>query len=86
VGKIRYVHHARRVLPVRSILKRRRRLAKKVLLKILDLIRGMFQFPEALLKLIHVLRKTPQENHEEILKRIGDESKNFENKGRPTWE
>jgi len=57
-----------------------------VLLKILDLIRGFFQFTSDLLKLMKILRRTPQERHEDLLKRIDEESKEFEKTGRPTWE
>jgi hypothetical protein len=85
VGKIRFVRHVLRARHVRLHLLRRRIKKQMSLREILDLIRGVIQFPAALLKLIHVLRKTPQENHEDLLKRVGDESKKFEDTGRPTW-
>ena len=50
------------------------------------LIKGLIDFPSALLALVKLLRVTPQENHEAILKKISDESIAFEQTGRPTWE
>lgn len=55
------------------------------LIQILDIIKGVLQFPATILEFIKILRKTPQENHEDLLKRIGEESKKFEDTGRPTW-
>lgn len=54
--------------------------------EILEVIRGVLQFPETILKFIRLLRKTPQDNHETLLIKISEESKKFEDTGRPTWE
>ncbi len=55
------------------------------LIQILDLLKGIFQFPATMLEFLKLLRKTPQENHEGILRRIADEAKHFEDTGRPQW-
>lgn len=53
--------------------------------EIIALITGVLKFPSVVLEFIKLLQKTPQQKHEDILKRIGDESKRFEDTGRPTW-
>jgi len=52
---------------------------------ILELINGVLKFPDAVLKLVRALQKTPQEKHEDLLKRMDEEFKRFEETGRPTW-
>jgi len=52
---------------------------------ILAIIKAAFQFPATLLEFVHLLQKTPQEKHEDLLKRISDESKHYEESGRPIW-
>lgn len=53
--------------------------------EIVALITALFKFPSIILEFVKLLQKTPQEKHEEILKRIADEAKKFEETGRPTW-
>jgi len=52
---------------------------------ILALVTAFFQFPKSLIEFAKLLKKTPQERHEEILKRIEEEAKGFQDTGRPTW-
>lgn len=53
---------------------------------IIELIRGVLQFPEKVLELIRVLKKTPTEKHDDIMKRISEEKDSFEGGGRPKWD
>ena len=53
--------------------------------EIVALITGLLQFPKTILEFIQVLRKTPQEKHSELLKKIAEEARKFEETGRPTW-
>ena len=55
------------------------------LTQIIDLIKGVLQFPAVILEFVKILRKTPQENHESLLKRMAEESQKFSETGRPTW-
>lgn len=52
---------------------------------IVELLKGIFAFPKTILEFVKLLRKTPVENHEDILKNIAAESKKFEDTGRPSW-
>ena len=52
---------------------------------ILELIKGVLKFPDAVLKLIRVLQKTPAEKRDDILKKMDEEFQKFEDTGRPTW-
>lgn len=52
---------------------------------IFNLLMAIFQFPKTILEFVKLLRKTPQERHEEIVKKIAEEAKRFEETGRPTW-
>ena len=52
---------------------------------ILEIINGVLKFPEAVLKLIRVLQKTPAQKHEDLLKRMDEEFTRFEEEGRPSW-
>ena len=51
----------------------------------LEIIKAVLQFPSVILEFVRLVKKTPQENHEDLLKRLADESKKFEETGRPTW-
>jgi hypothetical protein len=53
---------------------------------LIDLIKAGLQFPEAMIQLVKLLRSTPVENHEALLKKISEEAVRFEETGRPTWE
>lgn len=56
------------------------------LLKVLpEIILGIMRFPEHVLQLIRVLKKTSQEKHQDILDRIAKEEERFEDTGRPQW-
>lgn len=50
---------------------------------IIALITGFFQFPKTILEFVKLLKKSPQEQHDDILKRILEEAKHFEETGRP---
>lgn len=39
----------------------------------------------ALMDLIHMIKKTPQEQHEELLESLKAEAKSFNETGRPKW-
>jgi hypothetical protein len=52
---------------------------------IIELIKGILEFPAAILALIQILRKTPLEKHRDLLERMRSESQRFEETGRPTW-
>lgn len=51
---------------------------------IIEIVKGVLAFPDQILKLIQVLKKTPQEKHDELLAKIASEAKQFEDTGRPT--
>jgi hypothetical protein len=51
----------------------------------LELLKSIFQFPNALLQFAKLLQKTPTEKHEALLAKIAAEAKVFEDTGRPTW-
>lgn len=53
---------------------------------ILEIIKGVLQFPEAILKLIRILRDTPVEQHAKIMEKIEAERKHLEETGRPIWD
>ncbi len=53
---------------------------------ILEIVKAVLQFPSVILEFVRLLQKTPQEKHEDLLKRIGEESKKFADTGRPTWD
>jgi len=53
---------------------------------ILEIVLGILKFPDQLLKIIRLFRKTPQEVHEEIMKKVAAEAAKFEESGRPTWD
>ncbi len=55
------------------------------LLEIVELIKGVIQFPSTILEFVKLLRKTPEEKHDEILKGIQEEAKKYEDTGRPSW-
>jgi len=55
------------------------------LMAILEIIKGVLQFPNAILRLVRVLQKTPQENHEALVKKNEDEASQYEKTGRPSW-
>lgn len=52
---------------------------------IIALITAFFQFPKTILEFVNILKKTPQEKHEDLLKKIAAEAKQFEDTGRPQW-
>lgn len=55
------------------------------LLDILEIIKAVLKFPTTILEFVKLLKKTPQENHEDLMKKIQEEAKHFEDTGRPTW-
>lgn len=52
---------------------------------IVALVTAFFQFPQTILAFVKILKKTPEENHDAILKRVADEAASFEQSGRPNW-
>ena len=52
---------------------------------VLQALLGALQFPEAVYRLILLLRKTPEEKHLEIINSIELEAQKFEETGRPEW-
>ncbi len=52
--------------------------------EILMLIKGVIEFPGVILQFVKLLRKTPQENHEDLLEAVRQEAKLFEETGRPS--
>lgn len=54
--------------------------------EIILLITGLLQFPKTILEFVKLLKKTPQEKHEDIVKAIAEEAKKFEDTGRPKWD
>lgn len=53
--------------------------------QILELISGVLAFPGQVLAIIRILKKTPQENHDDLLKSMAAEADKFAQTGRPTW-
>lgn len=51
----------------------------------LEVISGFFKFPDAVLRLVQALQKTPQEQHEALLQASEAEALNLAKTGRPTW-
>jgi hypothetical protein len=52
---------------------------------IFAIIKTVLQFPSTILEFVKILQKTPQENHDALLKKMQDEAKRFQDTGRPTW-
>jgi len=52
---------------------------------IVELLLAFFKFPDTILSFVKLLKATPQEKHEDLIKKIAEESKKFEETGRPTW-
>jgi hypothetical protein len=55
-------------------------------LGIIELVKGLLQFPGVILEFVRLLQKTPQEKHDALLKQIQIESEKFEQTGRPSWD
>lgn len=53
--------------------------------EIFSIISAVLDFPKTILEFVKMLRKTPQDKHDEILKKMAEEAKKFEQEGRPTW-
>jgi hypothetical protein len=51
---------------------------------IFELLMGVLKFPEECSALIKLLSKTPEEKHQDILKRINAEEQTFSDTGRPS--
>lgn len=52
----------------------------------IELIGLVLKFPTAALTLVRFLSKTPEEKHQEILKKIQSESDAIDQGGRPVWD
>lgn len=50
----------------------------------LEIISAALKFPDAILRLVRVLQKTPQEQHEALVLKNEAEAKTFEDTGRPS--
>ncbi len=53
--------------------------------ELLVLLTGVLQFPKAILELIKVLKNTPEEKHDALVKHMIDEAYQFSVTGRPKW-
>lgn len=51
----------------------------------LEVIKGVLQFPSAVLAVVRVLQKTPEEKHQDLLVAIQKEAAAFQETGRPSW-
>lgn len=51
-----------------------------------QLLLAFFQFPSFMSELVKIVRKTPQEKHQELLSRIRVEAQQYEDTGRPSWD
>ncbi len=56
------------------------------LLDILAIIKAVLNFPSTMLEFVHLLKETPQEKHDHLLKKMAEEAKKFEETGRPSWD
>lgn len=54
------------------------------LIDLITIIKGVLAFPDAIIKLIRLLEKTPQQKHDEIVSRITKEEEHFRDTGRPS--
>lgn len=52
----------------------------------IELISLVLKFPSTVLQLVRFLSKTPEEKHQEILKKIEAESAELDQGGRPKWD
>lgn len=52
---------------------------------IISLIQGLFQFPGEISALIKMLKATPEEQRENLMKSVSDEASKFQVTGRPQW-
>ncbi len=50
----------------------------------LEIIKGVLAFPDAILKVIKILQKTDAQRHEEIVEKISKEAEHFRDTGRPS--
>ena len=55
-------------------------------LEIIALIKGVLEFPDAVLKLIKALQSTPSEKHDAMMAASQKEWDSFKETGRPTWD
>lgn len=53
--------------------------------EIIALIKGVFAFPKDVLNLVRFLSKAPEEQKQDMSKRLAEEAARFEETGRPTW-
>lgn len=53
--------------------------------EIATLLVALFQFPQTILAFVKLLKSTPTESHDALLKKLQDEAKAFEESGRPSW-
>jgi hypothetical protein len=56
------------------------------LAEIVTLIIGVLKFPDTVLEFVKILQKTPEQKHDDLLKKVAAEAQSFEDTGRPTWE
>lgn len=52
----------------------------------LEIIKAALYFPEAMLRLVAALQKTPQEMHEALLQASEAEAQKLKSTGRPSWD
>ena len=52
----------------------------------LEIFKAVLQFPDAVLRLVLVLKKTPQEVHELLVQQNEKAAAQYEKTGRPSWD
>lgn len=53
---------------------------------ILEIINGVLKFPTEILKLIRILKQTPEQAHQALIDQISKEAETYLEKGtRPNW-
>ena len=53
--------------------------------EIFILIKGLLEFPGTILEFVKLLKKTPTEQHQDIVQAIANEAANLAKTGRPSW-
>lgn len=51
-----------------------------------EIISAVLKFPDAVLRLVKALQKTPQEQHEALIQASEAEALKWKQSGRPTWD
>lgn len=54
--------------------------------ELLSILQAIVEFPKELNEFVKLLRKTPEEQRQDVMKRVRDQKIKFDQNGRPTWE